>query len=135
MIGEQHSTQSEGDTIWVNQSVATASRLAYVDSNGKAIVKVDNSSDVLYNYKRNSVCPTKVQMCDQPTVSFQVRISTTDSFPVGTMFLLDALHLPYGCSVWPGEANSSFFFVIVDPASTPLAFWTMGNLAKHSHHH
>lgn len=81
---------TNGDAIWVNQSVATSSNLAYVDSNGKAILKVDNTTNVPYNYKRNTV-----------------RISTTNSFPIGSVFLLDALHLPYGCSVWP-------------------AFWTMG---------
>jgi len=81
---------TNGDAIWVNQSVASTSRLAYVDSNGKAIIKVDNTTNVIYNNKRNSV-----------------RITTTNSFPVGSVFLLDALHLPYGCSVWP-------------------AFWTMG---------
>lgn len=81
---------TNGDAIWVNKSVATSDHLAYVDSNGKAILKVDNTTNVIYNYKRNSV-----------------RITTTNSFPVGSVFLLDALHLPYGCSVWP-------------------AFWTMG---------
>jgi len=81
---------TNGDTIWVNQSLATSSHLAYVDGNGKAIIKVDNTTNVLYNDKRNSV-----------------RITTTNSFPVGSIFLLDALHIPYGCSVWP-------------------AFWTMG---------
>jgi hypothetical protein len=55
LIGEQHSAQAQGDAIWVNQSVATASHLAYVDSNGKAIIKVDNTTNVIYNYKRNSV--------------------------------------------------------------------------------
>lgn len=81
---------TNGDAIWVNQSLATSDHLAYVDSNGKAILKVDNTTNVPYNDKRNSV-----------------RITTTNTFPVGSVFVLDALHLPYGCSVWP-------------------AFWTMG---------
>jgi len=82
---------TNGDAIWVNESVATTDRLAYVDGNGKAILKVDNSTNVPYNEKRNTV-----------------RITTQDSFPVGSVFLLDASHVPYGCSVWP-------------------AFWTMGD--------
>lgn len=39
----------------MNQSVATNDRLAYVDSNGKAILKVDNLTNVPYNEKRNTV--------------------------------------------------------------------------------
>ena len=30
-------------------------RLAYIDSNRKAIIKVDNSTNVPYNYKRDMV--------------------------------------------------------------------------------
>ena len=50
----------------------------------RAILKVDNTSFVPYNEKRNSV-----------------RIESTDFFPVGSVILFDATHLPYGCSVWP----------------------------------
>jgi len=82
---------TNGDAIWVNQSLATSDRLAYVDGNGKAILRVDNFTNVPWNEKRNTV-----------------RITTQDSFPVGSVILLDVLHLPYGCSVWP-------------------AFWTMGD--------
>jgi hypothetical protein len=45
----------QGDAIWVNQSLATSDNLAYVDSNGKAIIRVDNVTNVLYNDKRNTV--------------------------------------------------------------------------------
>ncbi|KAF9652912.1 glycoside hydrolase family 16 protein [Thelephora ganbajun] len=81
---------TNGDAIWVNKSVATTGHLAYIDNNGKAILRVDNFTNVPYNEKRDTV-----------------RITTQDSFPVGSVILLDALHLPYGCSVWP-------------------AFWTRG---------
>ena len=38
------------------------------------------------------------------------------------MFLLDVLHVPYGCSVWPGEVNFSRLanvhaLIIINPAS------------------
>ena len=48
-------TEMQGDAIWVNQSLATANRLAYVDGNGKVIIKVDNTTNVLYNDKRDTV--------------------------------------------------------------------------------
>ncbi|GBE86887.1 concanavalin A-like lectin/glucanase domain-containing protein [Sparassis latifolia] len=75
---------TEGDVTYVNQTNATAFNLAYVNPAGNAIIKVDNTSFVPYNEKRNSV-----------------RISTTDYFSVGSVFLMDAVHMPYGCSVWP----------------------------------
>ena len=44
-----------GDTVWVNQSLATTDHLAFVNSAGNAIIKVDNTSFVPYNDKRDSV--------------------------------------------------------------------------------
>lgn len=73
---------TNGDTTYVDQT--NSSSLAYVDSNGRAIVKVDNTTFVPYNEKRNSV-----------------RITTKDYFEVGTIWVIDAAHLPWGCSVWP----------------------------------
>lgn len=73
---------TNGDVTYVNQTNATG--LAYVDSSGHAIIKVDNTSFVPYNDKRNSV-----------------RISSNDYFTMGTVWVIDAVHLPFGCSVWP----------------------------------
>jgi hypothetical protein len=39
----------------VNQVDATSQNLAFVTSQGTAIVKVDNTTNVPYNIKRNSV--------------------------------------------------------------------------------
>jgi len=75
---------TSGDVTYVNQSLADSDKLTYVNSDGQAIVKVDNTSFVIYNDKRNSV-----------------RITTADYFPVNSVILFDASHLPYGCSVWP----------------------------------
>ena len=44
-----------GDVNWVTQANATQSKLAYVDDAGHAIIKVDNTTFVPYNYKRDSV--------------------------------------------------------------------------------
>lgn len=81
---------TNGDVNFVSQANATASQLAFVNAAGHAIVKVDNTSFVPFNFKRNSV-----------------KIISHDFFPIGSIFLFDALHLPFGCSVWP-------------------SFWTMG---------
>jgi hypothetical protein len=60
--------------------VAASSHLAYVDpSTNHAIIKVDNTSTVPYNQKRNTV-----------------RISTNDKFSVGSVWTVDMLHVPYG---------------------------------------
>ncbi|KAH9858403.1 concanavalin A-like lectin/glucanase domain-containing protein [Lenzites betulinus] len=75
---------TNGDVNWVDQTNATQSKLAYVNDAGHAVIKVDDTSFVPYNYKRDSV-----------------RISTQDYFSVGSVVVFDATHLPFGCSVWP----------------------------------
>ncbi|KAK0487139.1 glycoside hydrolase family 16 protein [Armillaria novae-zelandiae] len=65
--------------------VGSGSDLTYIDSNtNRAIMKVDNSSTVAYNYKRDTV-----------------RIASKDRYGVGSIWLADMYHVPYGCSVWP----------------------------------
>ncbi|KAI0633311.1 concanavalin A-like lectin/glucanase domain-containing protein [Trametes polyzona] len=75
---------TNGDVNWVDQANATQSKLAYINDAGHAVIKVDDTSFVPFNYKRDSV-----------------RVTTQDYFPVGTVVLFDATHLPFGCSVWP----------------------------------
>ncbi|KAI0645466.1 concanavalin A-like lectin/glucanase domain-containing protein [Trametes meyenii] len=75
---------TNGDVNWVDQANATQSKLAYVNDAGHAIIKVDDTSFVPFNYKRDSV-----------------RVTTKDFFPVGSVVLFDATHLPFGCSTWP----------------------------------
>ncbi|TFK73182.1 hypothetical protein BDN72DRAFT_835201, partial [Pluteus cervinus] len=76
---------TNGDVIFVSAQVAASSKLAFVDpSSGHAIVKVDNTSTVPWNDKRNSV-----------------RITTQNEFAVGSVWVADMFHVPYGCSVWP----------------------------------
>jgi hypothetical protein len=33
--------------------------------------------------------------------SIEVRLESYDAYPIGSVWLFDVLHLPYGCSVWP----------------------------------
>jgi len=76
---------TNGDVIFVSSSVAASAKLAYVDpGTNHAIIKVDNTSTVPFNEKRNTV-----------------RITTNDRYAVGSVWVADMYHLPYGCSVWP----------------------------------
>jgi hypothetical protein len=87
---------------FVTASQAASQRLAFVNTAGNAIMKVDNTTVVPLNDKRNTV-----------------RISTKDRFAVGSVWIADMLHVPFGvnqafapveslcscalcqCSVWP----------------------------------
>lgn len=71
-----------GDVWWLGEQDAMNQGLAYVNDNGHAIIKVDNTSNVAFNEKRNTV-----------------RITSSDSYAVGRLWSIDLLHLLYGCSV------------------------------------
>ncbi|KAF8480112.1 concanavalin A-like lectin/glucanase domain-containing protein [Russula ochroleuca] len=73
-----------GDVWWLDRSSAFRENLAYVDQNNRVIMKVDNVTDIPFNEKRNSV-----------------RITSQDWYGVGSVWIIDLTHLPYGCSVWP----------------------------------
>ncbi|KAH9913969.1 glycoside hydrolase family 16 protein [Epithele typhae] len=60
-----------------------AKSLAYVQSDGTAVIAVDQSNNVAAGGKRNSI-----------------RISTKDSWARG-LFIADIYAMPHGCSVWP----------------------------------
>ena len=47
-------------------------------------MKVDNVTNVTAGDMRNSV-----------------RITTQDFYDYGSVWIIDLLHIPYGCSVWP----------------------------------
>ena len=38
----------------------------------------------------------------------QVRIGSKDYYALGSIWIFDIAHLPYGCSVWPGVWTSAF---------------------------
>jgi hypothetical protein len=63
---------------------SNASSVAFVNPAGNAILKVDNTTNVLYEQKRNSV-----------------RLQSNVAYGLGSVFVFDAIHMPYGCSVWP----------------------------------
>lgn len=73
-----------GNVTWVSQTDAMSLGLAYVNTQGNVILKVDNTTNVTYGQERNSV-----------------RITTQDAYELGSLWLIDINHIPYGCSVWP----------------------------------
>ncbi len=63
-------------------SEASKQQLAFVNSAGNAIMKVDNkTANLQFSEKRNSV-----------------RITSTDYYTVGSVWVADMLHVPYGVS-------------------------------------
>ncbi|KAK0459967.1 glycoside hydrolase family 16 protein [Desarmillaria tabescens] len=78
---DHYDNLTNGDATFVG----SGSDLTYIDSTtNRAIMKVDNSSTVAYNYKRDTV-----------------RIASKDRYGVGSIWIADMYHVPYGCSVWP----------------------------------
>ncbi|GJJ15425.1 hypothetical protein Clacol_009702 [Clathrus columnatus] len=75
---------TNGDVVWVSKEVAIETNLTFVNNAGNAIIKVDNTSLVVFNQKRNSI-----------------RITTNDTYGAGSVWTADILHAPFGCSVWP----------------------------------
>ncbi|KAJ7637081.1 glycoside hydrolase family 16 protein [Roridomyces roridus] len=73
-----------GDVVWLDEPTAFEQELALVNAAGNVIIKVDNFSNVPFNQKRNSV-----------------RITTQSSYDLGSLWVIDLVHLPFGCSVWP----------------------------------
>ncbi|KAH8920950.1 glycoside hydrolase family 16 protein [Atractiella rhizophila] len=67
-----------------DRNQATSLGLMGVNSAGNAFMKVDSTSNLGYGVKRNSI-----------------RIHTSQSFARPSLIILDAVHLPFGCSVWP----------------------------------
>ncbi|KAJ7258421.1 concanavalin A-like lectin/glucanase domain-containing protein, partial [Mycena haematopus] len=75
-----------GNVTYVDAADASAESLAYINGAGNAIIKVDDVSTVLdvgIQYRKS------------------VRLTSKAQFDIGTLFIIDALHMPYGCSVWP----------------------------------
>ena len=87
-----------GDVFW---ATADNTSLIYTDSDGVAIMKgaplfgswwkgetdrvvVDNTSDVVYNEKR-----------------YAPKLLAKTAYDAGTVWVIDMLHAPWGCSVWP----------------------------------
>lgn len=76
---------THGDVDYLSREEATGdANLARV-VDGQAIMSVDNSTNAFVDGQRKSV-----------------RISTADPVSFGDLIVLDAQHMPTGCSTWPG---------------------------------
>jgi len=64
---------------FVNASQAASQRLAFVNPVGNAIMKVDNTTTIPLGSKRDTV-----------------RIESKDRFAVGSVWIADMLHVPFG---------------------------------------
>ncbi|KAF7367574.1 Glycoside hydrolase family 16 protein [Mycena sanguinolenta] len=75
-----------GNVHFLSQSAAVNANLTYVDSNGHVIIKVDNTTNGAGDptFGRNTVYLESNQM-----------------MTIGSLLILDANHIPFGCSVWP----------------------------------
>ncbi|KAJ3984755.1 concanavalin A-like lectin/glucanase domain-containing protein [Lentinula detonsa] len=75
-----------GNVHFLSQSAAQAANLSYVDSNGRVILKVDNTTNGAgdTSFGRNTVY-----------------LESTQLMNIGSLMIFDANHIPFGCSVWP----------------------------------
>ncbi|KAB5594009.1 glycosidase C21B10,07 [Ceratobasidium theobromae] len=74
---------TNGQVDYLSKSDATSAGLAYVQSDGVAVLKVDNTTTLAQGQPRKSV-----------------RIQSNNQYSSG-LFVADILHMPFGCSVWP----------------------------------
>ncbi|THU98972.1 hypothetical protein K435DRAFT_513777 [Dendrothele bispora CBS 962.96] len=75
-----------GNVHFLGQSQALSSNLTFIDSNGRAVIKVDNTTNGAgdITFGRNSVY-----------------LMSNELMTIGSLLVFDATHIPFGCSVWP----------------------------------
>lgn len=73
---------------YLNETAAAAERLIYVNDAGHAILKVDNTT--------NDPAPGQYSTFGRDSVL----IISKDTIKLGTLVLLDAIHIPYGVSTF-----------------------------------
>ncbi|THH30577.1 hypothetical protein EUX98_g3615 [Antrodiella citrinella] len=81
---------TNGNVNYLSAKDAASQQLAYINDRGNAIMKVDNTTTVTYPNRRSSI-----------------RINTKDRYTIGTLWIADMLHAPYGCSTWPAFWSSA----------------------------
>ncbi|KAH8085990.1 hypothetical protein BXZ70DRAFT_555950 [Cristinia sonorae] len=107
---------TNGDVNYLSAKDAQSQQLAYINSRGNAIMKVDNTSTVKFPDKRNSI-----------------RINSKDRYTIGTLWVADMLHAPWGVSVYQAFLHGLHYYLtfFVSCASVLLfqcsvwpAFWS-----------
>ncbi|THH07637.1 hypothetical protein EW145_g3236 [Phellinidium pouzarii] len=79
-------TNNTGNVLFQTQQQAQQEQLTFLNSAGNFIIKVDNTTSGANdpNFGRPSV-----------------KLLSNYTFTAGNLILFDAVHLPFGCSVWP----------------------------------
>jgi hypothetical protein len=75
-----------GNVLYQTREQAASEGLAFVNSAGHAIMKVDNTTS-----------GTNDPTFGRPSV----KILSNATVSAGSLVLMDAVHMPFGCSVWP----------------------------------
>lgn len=72
--------------MYQTREQATTEQLAFVNSAGNAIIKVNNTTSG----------------ANDPTFGRpSIKIMSNATVPAGSLVIMDAIHMPFGCSVWP----------------------------------
>ncbi|KAF9528061.1 glycoside hydrolase family 16 protein [Crepidotus variabilis] len=75
-----------GNVTFVDKDTAVQKHLTYLNDAGNAVIKVDDQTTI---------------MPDVLVHRDSIRLTSLHSYGVGSLILIDAVHIPYGCSVWP----------------------------------
>ncbi|KAF9476798.1 hypothetical protein BDN70DRAFT_881992 [Pholiota conissans] len=78
-----------GNVTFLDQTDATAQKLTFINGAGNAVIKVDNTTTLTAGPPGQAVNRNSI------------RLTSLDSFGLGSLIIIDALHVPFGCSVWP----------------------------------
>lgn len=89
-----------GNVTYQTALLATEYQLVSVNEAGNAIIRVDNRTTVSVGERRNSVRPCLWCMSVKVRRP-QVRLTSSEFYDFGSLWIIDLLHIPYGCSVWP----------------------------------
>ncbi|KAI3612651.1 glycoside hydrolase family 16 protein [Moniliophthora roreri] len=75
-----------GNVHFLGQAAAVNANLTYINTNGQAILKVDNTTNGVGDptFGRNTVY-----------------LMSKELFTINSLLVFDATHIPFGCSVWP----------------------------------
>jgi hypothetical protein len=92
-----HANGCLGDVWWLDEADATSQHLAYINSANNAIIKVDNTTNVTMNQKRNTVWHLGSMFKKCSDSEMQVRITTQDAYALGSLWIIDLVSSPDCC--------------------------------------